>query len=107
MHPSRLRERGFNQAQEIARVLSNKTSIAQLCCRKTRDTPSQTSLPWKEREKNLRGAFACDTPIQGHVAIVDDVMTTGSTLNELAKKLLEKGAADVSAWVVARAVKSV
>lgn len=107
MHPSRLRERGFNQAHEIAKIVSRKTSIPILNCRKTRDTPSQASLPWKEREKNVRGAFACESGIKGHVAIVDDVMTTGSTLNELAKALIESGALEISAWVVARAVKSV
>ena len=107
MHPSRLRERGFNQAQEIARIVSRKTSIEMLHCAKTRDTSSQTSLPWQAREKNVRGAFACESGIRGHVAVVDDVMTTGSTLNELAKTLIENGATDVSAWVVARAVKSV
>jgi ComF family protein len=107
MHPARLKERGFNQAQEIARVVSRKISIEMIQCSKARDTPSQVSLPWKEREKNVRGVFSCESGINGHVAIVDDVMTTGSTLNELAKTLFENGAKDVSAWVVARAVKSV
>lgn len=107
MHPSRLKERGFNQAQEIARIVSRKTSIEMLQCAKTRDTPSQASLPWKARERNVRGAFSCESGISGHVAIVDDVMTTGSTLNELAKTLIGNGASEVSAWVAARAVKSV
>ncbi len=108
LHPVKLRERGFNQAREIARIVSKKTGIPMISSRKIRDTPSQTSLPWKERERNIRGAFACGSDLKSkHVAIVDDVMTTGSTLNELAKVLLEQGAGEISAWVVARAVKSV
>lgn len=108
LHPAKLRERGFNQAQEIARTVSNKAGIAMIASRKIRDTPSQTSLAWKEREKNIRDAFACDSDLTSrHVAMIDDVMTTGSTLNELAKTLLGQGAREVSAWVVARAVKSV
>ncbi len=108
MHPARLRERGFNQAQEMARIVSRKTGIAMIECAKIRDTPSQTSLPWKEREKNVRNSFMLGRKLDGqHVAIVDDVLTTGSTMNELSKILLEKGAGETSAWVVARSVKSV
>lgn len=108
MHPSRLRERGYNQAAEIAKIVSKKTGIAMVESRKTRDTPSQTSLPWDERERNVRGAFSCGMNLESkHVAIVDDVMTTGSTLNELARMLQGQKAGEVSAWVIARAVKSV
>jgi ComF family protein len=105
LHPAKLRERGFNQALEIARQVSTRAEIAllTLACRRIKDTPSQTGLPWKEREKNIRGAFQCDTELLGsHIAIVDDVMTTGATLNELAKALRKCGARGVSAWVVAR-----
>ena len=108
LHPVRLRERGFNQATEIARNISRNAGIALKECSKIRDTPSQTSLPWAERKKNVRDAFSCDFALKSvHVAIIDDVMTTGSTLDELAKTLLREGAREVSAWVVARAVKSV
>ena len=108
LHPLRLRERGFNQAMEIARHISGKTGIALIECSKIRDTPSQTSLPWAARKKNVRDAFSCESALESaHVAIIDDVMTTGSTLDELAKTLLKQGAREVSAWVVARAVKSV
>jgi ComF family protein len=105
LHDARLRERGFNQALEIARSISKSTRIPLLAdvCQRIRDTPSQTQLPWKEREKNIRGAFACEADFSGkHVAILDDVMTTGSSLNELSKLLHKRGAAQVSAWVVAR-----
>lgn len=105
---ARLKERGFNQALEIARRIASKTGIALVPdgCRRVRETPPQTSLPWKERAKNIRGAFACGLDLQGkRIAIVDDVMTTGATLNELAKVLRSQGAAEVSAWVVARTLK--
>ncbi len=104
-HSARLHDRGFNQALEIARRVSKKTGVVLLpdVCQRVRDTPSQTGLPWKEREKNIRGAFTCETSLEGkHIAILDDVMTTGVTLNELAKVLRKRGAARVSGWVVAR-----
>ncbi|SEL48101.1 ComF family protein [Nitrosovibrio tenuis] len=105
LHPVRLRERGFNQALEIARHVSKNTGVMLLpdVCQRIRDTPSQTVLPWKERERNIRGAFTCEADLEGkHIAVLDDVMTTGATLNELAKVLRRRGAARVSGWVVAR-----
>ncbi|SEO36021.1 ComF family protein [Nitrosovibrio sp. Nv6] len=105
LHPARLRERGFNQALEIARRVSKRFGIPLLpaICRRVKDTPSQTGLPWKERGKNIRDAFACETDLSGkRIAMLDDVMTTGSTLNELAKILRKCGAAHISGWVVAR-----
>lgn len=105
LHSSRLRERGFNQALEIARGVSKKTGIALLpaVCKRIKNTPSQTGLPWKAREKNVKGAFTCQADLAGRrIAILDDVMTTGATLNELAKVLRKSGAIHVSGWVVAR-----
>ena len=105
LHSARLRERGFNQALEIARRVSKKTGVALLpdVCQRVRDTPTQTGLPWKEREQNIRGAFICEAGLEGkHIAVLDDVMTTGATLNELAKVLRKRGATRVSGWVVAR-----
>lgn len=102
---ARLRERGFNQALEIARHAAKLTGIALLprACRKVRDTQPQAALPWKERAKNMRRAFVCDEDFSGkHVAVVDDVMTTGATLNELARNLKQAGAARVTGLVVAR-----
>jgi ComF family protein len=102
---ARLRERGFNQAQEIARHVAKITGITLLprACRKVRDTAPQAALPWKERAKNVRKAFVCDVDFTGkHVAIVDDVMTTGATLNELARNLKRAGAARVTGLIVAR-----
>ncbi|HSF71028.1 MAG TPA: ComF family protein [Methylotenera sp.] len=109
MHPQRLKERGFNQALEIAKVLTKnckekldfKSVIRQTL------TPPQASLPLKERVKNIKGAFKVngDSPnqFQGkRIAIVDDVMTSGASLNELAKTIKQAGAVHVECWVIAR-----
>lgn len=107
LHPDRLAQRGFNQAAEIARNLCKRTRIvfAPRGARRVRDTTAQTDLPYEERARNVRGAFACDLDLSGkRVAVVDDVMTTGATLNELAKVLKRAGAARVENWVIARAV---
>jgi ComF family protein len=101
----RLRERGFNQALEIARGLSERLGLklATGVCRRTRHAPPQASLPWEERRGNIRGAFECAEDLTGvRVAVVDDVLTTGATVNELAGVLRRAGAADVVGWVVAR-----
>ena len=102
---ARLRERGFNQAHELARVIGSVTGVPVLprACRKVADTPPQAALPWKERARNVRRAFVCDADLRHRrVAIVDDVMTSGATLNELARTLKRAGAAEVTGWVVAR-----
>jgi ComF family protein len=101
----RLAERGFNQALEIARVVATATAIPllPLACRKVVETPPQAALPWKARARNVRRAFVCDADLRGkRVAVVDDVLTTGATLNELARVLRKAGAAEITGWVVAR-----
>jgi ComF family protein len=105
----RLRERGFNQGQEIARHVAGITGIPLLprACRRVRNTPPQAVLPWKERAKNIRKAFVCDEDFSGkHVAVVDDVMTTGATLNELARNLKAAGAARVTGLIATRTLPS-
>lgn len=105
----RLAERGFNQALEIARVVAAATGIPLIpdACRKTADTPPQAALPWKERARNVRRAFVCDARFEGErIAVVDDVLTTGATLNELARVLRRAGAGSVRGWVVARTLPS-
>ena len=77
--------------------------LAANACRRVRDTAPQASLPWRERAQNIRGAFVCDADLQGkRVAVIDDVMTTGATLNELARNLRQGGALEVQGWMVAR-----
>jgi ComF family protein len=103
--PGRLAERGFNQALEIARVVSSALGLPLLhdACRKVIETPPQAALPWPVRARNVRRAFVCDTSLQGaRIAVVDDVLTTGATLNELARVLRKAGAVEVTGWVVAR-----
>ena len=104
----RLRERGFNQAQELARLAGRRLGLPVLAqaCRKVAETPPQAALPWTERARNVRGAFVCDADLRGlSVAVVDDVMTTGATLDELARNLKRAGAHHVSGWMVARTLK--
>lgn len=101
----RLAERGFNQAAELARVAARATGVplAAQACRRVTETPSLTHLPWDERAKSIRKAFVCDADVAGKtVAVVDDVMTTGATLNELARILKRAGAARVVGWIAAR-----
>jgi ComF family protein len=107
LHPARLVQRGFNQAAEIARSLCKRTgaAFAGRGARRLRDTAAQADLPYEERARNVLGAFACDLDLSGKdVALIDDVMTTGATLNELAKVLKGAGAAKVENWVIARSV---
>jgi ComF family protein len=97
----RLRERGYNQAVEIARALRRKIDLS-LCVREGDGRP-QMELPYAERRKNIRGAFRCTRHLGGEsVAVVDDVMTTGATLDEIAAVLKRAGAGRVMNWVVAR-----
>lgn len=108
LSPERLRERGFNQAQEIARHVSGRIGvpIATDACHRVLHTSPQSQLPWKERSRNVRRAFVCVQDLTGlHVAVVDDVMTTGSTMNEVARTLKKAGASRVTAWVVCRTLK--
>lgn len=101
----RLGERGFNQALEIARPLARALSLALPidACLRAHDTAPQASLPWQERHKNVRGVFECRRDLTGlSVIVVDDVMTTGATLNEFARTLKKHGASRVTNWVVAR-----
>ena len=100
--PARLRERGYNQSVEIARhVLPAKLDLDS--CVRTRDAPAQMGLPFDERRRNVRGAFQCTRSVVGEsIAVVDDVMTTGATLDEVAKVLKGAGASRVENWVVTR-----
>ena len=105
LHPTRLAERGFNQALEIARWTGRRLDIrceARAARRRTTGPPQARSTA-AERRSNLRDAFAADgIRVDGrHVAIVDDVLTTGSTVTALATTLLAGGARCVDVWCVA------
>ena len=107
LHPERLAQRGFNQALEIARSLAARTGITldHRAARRIQNTVPQTELPYEERARNIRGAFESRVDLSGKtVAVVDDVMTTGATVNELARVLKRAGAARVHNLVIARAI---
>ena len=102
---ARLRARGFNPAMELARPLAAATGarLDPRLAERLRDTPPQVELPWAERAANVRGAFGCARALEGAaIAVVDDVMTTGATLHELAATLKRAGASRVVNWVLAR-----
>jgi ComF family protein len=109
LHPERLRERGFNQAVEVSRLLARRRGIplALAGVERVLATPAQVSLPWKARSANMRGAFCCDMRLDGcRVLVVDDVMTTGASLQALAQALREAGAARIENLLIARTPRS-
>ena len=101
---SRQRERGFNQAGEIAARVARATALPVFApLVRVRAGPPQAALPWTARRANVRGAFAARGDVRGaRIALVDDVMTTGSTLAEASRVLIDAGAHRVECWVVAR-----
>lgn len=106
LHPTRLRERGFNQACAIAEIVARRAGVSLLpCLERRRYTETQTRFDRKDRMRNLREAFALrnSMPVSGkRLLLVDDVLTTGSTLHECALVLLAAGADSVRAVTVAR-----
>ncbi|MFO1431325.1 MAG: ComF family protein [Candidatus Competibacteraceae bacterium] len=105
LHPSRLRERGFNQSLELARPVARCLEVPLLLSqvRRTRRTQPQARLDAAARRSNVRDAFSIHRPIQfGHVAILDDVITTGSTVAEIAGILRKAGVKEIEVWAVAR-----
>jgi ComF family protein len=105
LHGKRLRERGYNQAVEIARTLASELRLPSLLrgIRRARSGTPQSVQKAVQRRAGMVGAFAIDRDLRGaRLAIVDDVITTGATVNALAAELLDAGAAEVRAWAVAR-----
>lgn len=108
LHPQRLAERGYNQSLEIARVIAGELALPldRHSLIKIRATRPQAELALKARRENLKGAFECKTDLTGaHVLLVDDVLTTGATLNEAARTLKLHGAGKVWACVIARTLR--
>ncbi|OGI42907.1 MAG: hypothetical protein A2150_04965 [Candidatus Muproteobacteria bacterium RBG_16_64_11] len=106
LHAARLRERGYNQSLELARVLARRLGVEldYRALQRTRATAPQTGLPLDQRARNVRQAFALAPGFSArHVAIVDDVMTSGHTADAAAKCLRRAGVEEVEVWVVARA----
>ncbi len=107
LHPRRLDQRGYNQAEILARGLAHELGIPMLrALERVRDTPSQTRLNAQERRKNVAAAFtytAGDLLVGKYVTLVDDVATTGATLDACATVLLAQGVESVSAFTLARA----
>ena len=109
LHHARLRSRGYDQALELAKPLARALSLPLRTdlLQRVRATTAQSSLHAGDRHRNLEGAFAvagaaARRGLPSHVALVDDVMTTGATLHAAARALLEAGVARVDAWACAR-----
>ena len=106
LHRSRMQQRGFNQSIELSRVISKKLNVPIECSAvsRMRSTESQSGLSFTQRRKNIKGAFEIVQKISAsHVLIVDDVMTTGSTVDELAHVLKQQGVKQVGVLCLARA----
>jgi len=107
LHARRLLSRGFNQSREIARLLSARRAvpILQDALVRVRRTTPQMTLAREARAENIRGAFVADSALLSgrRVLLVDDIMTTGATLEECARAMLRAGAVRVDALVLARA----
>lgn len=106
LHKRRLRERGFNQAQEVARICANLLSLPLNThqCQRDKHTAHQLGLSALERHHNMRKAFSSKTfKPNTCIALVDDVMTTGTTLHELSACLKKSGCEEIHLWCIARA----
>lgn len=103
LHPRRCAERGFNQAELIAKVLANKLNKPLINgLTRVRYTPRQVGLSREQRQSNLKEAFTIQESVVGPVLLVDDVYTTGSTMQECAKVLRKNGVKEVSGFAIAR-----
>ncbi|WP_417445878.1 ComF family protein [Kangiella sp.] len=104
LHSNRLRERGFNQSQLIAKHLTRKLQVPLLdhALLRVKDTPHQIGLKAIERRKNLKRAFEIKQTMPKHIALVDDVVTTGSTIQEASKQCLKHGVERIDVWCLAK-----
>lgn len=106
IHPKRLRDRGYNQSLELAKVIAQQTGIPLNydACQRIKNTEHQIKLNASKRKENVRGAFQVEfvKPEWQHIIIVDDVMTTGSTVQELANMFKHAGIPRIDVWCCAR-----
>jgi ComF family protein len=107
LHTQRLYHRGFNQAIEIAQTLARQFSLplARESVTRHKNSVDQIGLSALARRRNVRGVFALAQLLPAHIAIIDDVVTTGATVLELAKCARQHGAEQIDVWCVARTVK--
>jgi len=106
LHSSRLKDRGFNQALEIARPIAQRLNIQidQTSCQRQKFTVAQATLPATERQANIKNAFQMKGDFSGqHIAVLDDVITTGFTVSEFCRMLKKHGARRIDVWCCARA----
>lgn len=106
LHKSRLAKRGFNQSLEISRNIAKEKKIPLLLntVERVKNTDAQTHLNKQQRLKNVKGCFkVIEAPLAKHIVIIDDVITTGATTNELARILKAAGVDKVGVWSIARA----
>ncbi len=107
LHSHRLRQRGYNQSADLANRLGQllNINVDDHALKRIRATQPQSKLPFKSRRKNLRGAFACgDLHSVQHVALLDDVYTTGHTVAEAGRCLQKQGVTRLEVWTIARAI---
>ncbi|PHS68883.1 MAG: amidophosphoribosyltransferase [Methylophaga sp.] len=108
LHHRRLKMRGYNQSSELAKALSQQLSIStdQHCLIRNKNTDPQASLPYDQRKRNMHGAFTLIQPsVPQHVALIDDVLTTGHTVNAAATLLRQAGAATIEVWTIGRTIR--
>lgn len=105
LHKKRLQERGYNQAVELARPIAKQLTLPLLThvCQRNRVTQTQSSLSLDERRQNMKGAFSLiGEAVDKHIAILDDVITTGNTVTEISQLFKEAGVEKITLWCVAR-----
>ncbi len=105
IHPKRLRERGYHQVYELAKILSHQLSIPVKLntCRRIKHSQPQSDLPFKERKENIKNVFQAKKILYQHIAILDDVITTGETVSELCKTLKKENShLMIDVWCLAR-----
>lgn len=104
LHSHRMKQRGYNQALEIAKLIARRLQLPYTTklCRRIRDTEAQAALSAKQRASNMKHAFEIITTPPSSIAIIDDVMTTGHTVNDLASQFLQAGVNEVHVWCCAR-----